>query len=45
MSGDFGLTKAFDDAGLSGHSATGAAAGAFGFMARKFGFMARKQLA
>ena len=33
--GDFGLAKAFDRAGLSGHSVTGAAAGTFAFMARQ----------
>lgn len=32
---DFGLAKAFDRAGLSGHSSTGAAAGTVNFMARK----------
>lgn len=32
--GDFGLAKAFDDAGLSGHTRTGAVAGTVTFMAR-----------
>lgn len=33
--GDFGLAKAFDRAGLSGHSMTGTVAGTVTFMARK----------
>jgi hypothetical protein len=33
--GDFGLAKAFDRAGLSGHTMTGSAAGTVSFMARK----------
>lgn len=32
--GDFGLAKAFDRAGLSGHTMTGAVAGTVGFMSR-----------